>query len=64
MTGSPDVARVAGFLPLPDSLLCMTWVKQAKTLLLLLSLASDTLMGVLPDLSRAPEGQLVFHFMY
>ncbi|KAL3135521.1 hypothetical protein ABBQ38_006001 [Trebouxia sp. C0009 RCD-2024] len=56
MTGSQDVARIAGYVPLTDHLACMTWVKQASTPLLLLSLASDTLMGLLPDLSHAPEG--------
>lgn len=60
MTGSEDVARVAGYMPLTDHLACMTWVKQANTSLLLLSLASDTLMGLLPDLSHAPEGELAF----
>lgn len=60
MAGSPDVARVVGYFPLPDRLMCMAWVKQAKTSLLLLSLASDNLMGVLPDLSQAHEGELVF----
>ena len=57
------MARVAGYFSLADHLMCMTWVKQAKTSLLLLSLGSDTLMGVLPDLSQAPEGLLALHCM-
>ena len=56
MIGSHEVARVIGFLPLRDRLVSMAWVRQAKSSLLLLSLASDTLMGLLPDLSQLPEG--------
>lgn len=56
MTGSHEVARVTGFMPLTDRLVSMTWVKQANSSLLLLSLASGTLMGLLPDLSQFPEG--------
>lgn len=40
-----------------EQVLCITWVKQVKGALLLVALASESLLGLSLDLSQATKGE-------
>ena len=60
-----DAIKVAGYFKIEGDVLGMTWMSEAKTPLLLLSLASGMLEGMTPDLTQTHTGQplpLLVHF--
>ena len=50
------VAEAVGYTEVPAQVLCIAWVEQAKAPLLLVSLVSQTLLGLSPDLASAAQG--------
>ena len=56
MMQSPEVASITGYKSLPAPMLCMSWVREGKSSLLLLSLVSASIMGLLPDPMSPPPG--------
>lgn len=52
----PGVAKTVGYTEVHAQVLCIAWIEQAKAPLLLVSLASQTLLGLSPDLASAAQG--------
>ncbi len=52
----PGVAKTVGYTEVHAQVLCIAWVEQAKAPLLLVSRASQNLLGLSPDLASAAQG--------
>ena len=52
----PGVAKTFGYTEVHAQVLCIAWLEQAKAPLLLVSLTSQTLLGLSPDLASAAQG--------
>ena len=52
----PRVAKTVGYTEVHAEVLCIAWIEQGKAPLLLVSLASQTLLGLSPDLASAAQG--------
>lgn len=55
-TEAAEAVAVIGFFTIEGDVLGMTWMPEAKSPLLLLSLASGMLQGLTPDLSQPSTG--------
>ena len=54
---APSVPRVVGYTILAEQPLCIAWTQHPRAAVLLVSLPSQTLLGLTLDLTRPPEGK-------